>query len=122
MFRNKSSFYGEESSTPRPTPKLGHPLSAVRDCLFNIYAASLQIGGRSSNRNLQTRHAVMTATHLSRRARNKHSKSRGRDAVGNVVKSQNTEVKTGASFTVSKYVGGIICTIWIAGSLVYNSG
>jgi hypothetical protein len=30
--------------TPRPTTKLeGHPLSAVRDCLFNIFAAVLHI-------------------------------------------------------------------------------
>jgi len=29
-------------SAPRPTPKLeDHPLSAVHDCLFNIFAATL---------------------------------------------------------------------------------
>jgi hypothetical protein len=34
---------------PCPTPKLeDHPLSTVRDCLFNILAATLHIGGRSS--------------------------------------------------------------------------
>jgi len=44
------------------------PLSAVRDCLFNIFAAALHIGGRSSVRNLRTRHAVVTGTHLSRPA------------------------------------------------------
>jgi len=34
---------------PRPTPKLeDHPVSAVRDCLFNIFAATLLTGGRSS--------------------------------------------------------------------------
>jgi hypothetical protein len=43
-FRNKISFYGEELSAPRPTPKLeDHPVSAVRDCLFNIFAVSLHI-------------------------------------------------------------------------------
>ena len=48
----------------RPTPKLEvHPLSAVRDCLFNLFAAALHIGGLSSNRNLRTRHAVVTGTH-----------------------------------------------------------
>ena len=48
-------FYGEELLAPRPTPKLeDHPLSAVRDCLFNIFAATLHIGGRSSIRNLRT--------------------------------------------------------------------
>jgi hypothetical protein len=41
-FRNKLIFYGEELLAPRPTPKLDdHPLSAVRDCLFNIFAANL---------------------------------------------------------------------------------
>ena len=48
----------------RPTPKLeDHPLSAVRDCLFNLIAGTLHIGGRSSIRNLRTRHAVVTGTH-----------------------------------------------------------
>jgi hypothetical protein len=37
------NFYGEELSAPRQTPKLeDHPLSAVRDCLFNIFAATLR--------------------------------------------------------------------------------
>jgi hypothetical protein len=67
MFRNKTFFYVEELSTPRPTPKLeDHPLSAVRFCLFNIFAATLHIGGRCSLRNLSVRHAVLTGTHLSR--------------------------------------------------------
>jgi hypothetical protein len=51
---------------PRPTPKLeDHTLSAVRDCLFNVFAATLHTGGRSSIRNLRTRHALVTGTHLS---------------------------------------------------------
>ena len=51
---------------PRPTPKLeDHPLSPVRDCLFNIFTATLHVGGRSSIRNLRTRHAVVTGTHFS---------------------------------------------------------
>jgi hypothetical protein len=42
-FRNKLIFYGELLA-PHPTPKLeNHPLSAVRDCLFNIFAATLHI-------------------------------------------------------------------------------
>jgi hypothetical protein len=54
MIRNKTGFYDEELSTSRPNPKLeDHPLSAVRDCLFNIFAAALHIGGRSSTRNLK---------------------------------------------------------------------
>jgi hypothetical protein len=61
------SFYGEELLAPRPTPKLeNHPLSAVRDCLFNIFAATRHIGGRSSIRKPRTRHAVVTGIHLSR--------------------------------------------------------
>jgi hypothetical protein len=37
-------FYREELLAPRPTPKLkDHPLSAVRDCLFNIFAVTLHI-------------------------------------------------------------------------------
>jgi hypothetical protein len=37
-------FYGEELLAPRPTPKLeDHILSVVRDCLFNIFAATLHI-------------------------------------------------------------------------------
>jgi hypothetical protein len=55
--------------TPRPTPKLeDQPLSAVRDCIFNIFAVTINIGGRSSIRNLRTRHSVVTGTHLSRTA------------------------------------------------------
>ena len=57
-------FYREGLLAPRPTPKLeDHPSSAVRDCLFYIFAATLHIGGRSSIRNLRTRRAVVTGTH-----------------------------------------------------------
>jgi hypothetical protein len=63
---SKIRFKGEELLAPRPTPKLeDHPLSAVRDGLFNIFTATLHIRGRSSIRNLRTRHAVVTGTHLS---------------------------------------------------------
>jgi hypothetical protein len=66
-FRNKIRFYGEELLPPPPTPKLkDHTLSAVRNCLFNIFAATLHIAGRSSIRNLRTCHAVVTGTHWSR--------------------------------------------------------
>jgi hypothetical protein len=66
LFRNKESFYGKELLAPRPIPKLeDHPLSAVRDCLFNIFAATLHIGGGSSIHNMRTRHTVITGTHLS---------------------------------------------------------
>ena len=67
MFRNLICFYSEELLAPRPTPKLEyHSLSAVRYCLFNLFAATLNIGSGSSIRNLRTRHAVVTGTHLSR--------------------------------------------------------
>ena len=67
MFRDYATFYGEELLAPRPTPKLEyHLLSAVRDCLSNIFAATLHIAGRSPIRNLRTHHAVVTGTHLSR--------------------------------------------------------
>ena len=57
-------FFGEKLLAPSPTPKLeDHPLSAVRDCLFNLFLATLHIGGRSSIRNLRTRHDVVTGTH-----------------------------------------------------------
>jgi hypothetical protein len=46
---NKNNFYCEGMLAPRPTPKFkGHPLSAVRDCLFNIFAAILHIWRPSS--------------------------------------------------------------------------
>ena len=67
VFQNKATFNGEELSVPRPNPKLeDHSLSDIRDCLFNIFTVTLHIGGRSSIRNLRTRHAVVTGTHLSR--------------------------------------------------------
>jgi hypothetical protein len=37
-----------------------HPLSAVRDCLFNIFAATPKLVGAFSIRNLGKRHAVVT--------------------------------------------------------------
>ena len=41
---NVIKFYGDELLPPRATPKLeDHPLSAVRDCLFNIFGATLHI-------------------------------------------------------------------------------
>ena len=54
------TFYGEKLLAPRPKPKPDyHPLSAVRDCLFNIFVATLHTGGRSSIRNLRTRLALV---------------------------------------------------------------
>jgi uncharacterized membrane protein len=60
-FVTKIRFHDEELFATRPTLKLeDHPLSAVRDCLFHVVAATLHIGGRSSIRNLRTRRAVVT--------------------------------------------------------------
>jgi hypothetical protein len=61
-FRNKLVFYGEELLAPRPTPKLeDHLLSAVRDCLFNIFAATLHTWRVfPPSANLRTCHAVVT--------------------------------------------------------------
>jgi hypothetical protein len=42
-FRNKLFFYGEELLGPRPTKLQDHSLSAIRYCLFNIFAAALHI-------------------------------------------------------------------------------
>jgi len=59
MLRDYESFYGEELSAPRPTPKLeDHPVYAVRDCLFKIFAC------RSSVRISKTHCAVVTGTHF----------------------------------------------------------
>jgi uncharacterized membrane protein len=59
-------FDSEELLALHPTPRLDdHTLSAVRDCLFNIFTAVLHIGGVYSIRNLRMRHAVVTGTHLS---------------------------------------------------------
>jgi len=42
MVHNMMRFNGEELLTPRRAPKLyDHPLSAVRDCLLNIFAVTL---------------------------------------------------------------------------------
>jgi len=49
------------------TPKLkDQPLSPVRKCLFDIFASTLHIGGRSTNRNLRTRHVVVAGSQISR--------------------------------------------------------
>ena len=61
-FHNKARFYGELLA-PHPIPQLeDHPLSAVRDCLFNIFSATRNIAGHSSICNLRTCHALVTGT------------------------------------------------------------
>jgi hypothetical protein len=88
MFRNYASFYGKELSAHRQNPSgEDHSLSAVRDCLFIIFAATLHIGRRSSIRNLRTCHTVGTGTHL----------SQNRGAL--IVDSKETELKVNADKT-----------------------
>ena len=66
-FHNKIRFYCEELLVPRPNPKLeDHPLEAMCDCLFSIFAATLHIGGCSSIHNLRRHRAVVTGTHYHR--------------------------------------------------------
>jgi hypothetical protein len=66
MVRSMIRVYGPELLALRPKPKLeDQPFSAVRDCWFNIFACAFHIGGLSSIRNLRTRHAVLTGSHLS---------------------------------------------------------
>jgi hypothetical protein len=44
FFGNKLIFYGKELLAPRPTPNSeDQPMSAVRDCLFNIFAAQMDL-------------------------------------------------------------------------------
>jgi hypothetical protein len=65
LFCNKASFYGEEVLAAHPIPKLeDHLLSAVLECLSNIFAATFNIGGSFSICNLGMHHAVVTGTHL----------------------------------------------------------
>jgi hypothetical protein len=67
MVRNMIRFYGEDLFTLRPISKLeDHTLSDVRNCLFNIVLTTLHNGGHAFIRNLTTRQAVVTGTHLSR--------------------------------------------------------
>lgn len=64
-FIKKASFKGGEMSPPCLNPKLkDYSLSAVCDCLCNIFIAIFHIGCCSSNRNLRTGHALVTGTHL----------------------------------------------------------
>jgi hypothetical protein len=68
---------------PRPShsSRFYHPnnigregMSVVRDCWFNVSVATHHTGGRSSIRNLRTRHVVLTGAHLSRVYENRYTK------------------------------------------------
>jgi hypothetical protein len=65
MFRNIVRFYGEKLLALHPTPKLEyHPLSAVRDFLFIVFAVPSASGNLSSICNPRARHAVVTGTYI----------------------------------------------------------
>jgi len=65
IFHNMICFYSEELFATHPTPKLEYrPLPTVRDCLFNISAATIHIGGHSSICKLRMCNAVVTGSHL----------------------------------------------------------
>jgi len=82
LFHKMIYFYREELLVPRPTTNLeDHPLSVVRYCLFNVFAASR---GGSSIRNLKAPHAVVTGTDLSRGYRRHEAEKR----IGTVFKGQ----------------------------------
>jgi len=61
MFLNISVLQGRVVSTS-PNPQAGPRLLSAT-AYSNLFAATLLIGGRSSIRNLRTRHVVMTGTH-----------------------------------------------------------
>jgi len=73
-------LFCEELLAHRPAPKLEeNPVSAVRDCLFNIFAVTLHIGGRSCIHNLRTRHTVVTGDPLVKYGKEKR-RTQGFDA------------------------------------------
>jgi hypothetical protein len=60
-------IFSEELLEPHPTLKLeDHRLSAIRECLFNIFAATLRIGVCSFIWNFRRCHTMLTGTILSR--------------------------------------------------------
>ena len=66
IFHKMIRFYDEQLFAPHPTTNLQYyPLSAVRGCLFNIFTATLHIGGHVSIHNLKMCHAVASGFHLS---------------------------------------------------------
>jgi hypothetical protein len=101
---NKMSY--SELLAPRPTPKLeDHPFLAVCNCLFNIFAATLHIRGRSSIHNLRTRHAVVTGTHLSCICNNlKHIRELWKTHNGNKMRIQCCCTSVQSIFCSSKYL------------------
>jgi hypothetical protein len=65
VFRNKLIFYGGGLIAPRPPPNWRTTSCRLSVAVYSIYSQLTSIaGGRSSVRNLSTRHAVGTGTHL----------------------------------------------------------
>jgi hypothetical protein len=65
LYRNIIIFYGEELLAPRLTPKVEDPPCRLSATAYSMYSQLPSItGGRSSIRNLRTRHAVVTGSHL----------------------------------------------------------
>jgi len=60
----QGQFLQWEVSTSPNLQAAGPSLVCCPRLLFNIFAATLHIGGRSSISNLRKRHAVVTGTHL----------------------------------------------------------
>jgi hypothetical protein len=60
-FCNKLIFYGEELLTPRPTPSWRSTPCRLSATAYSVYSQLPSIsGGRVLQRNLKTRHAVVT--------------------------------------------------------------
>jgi hypothetical protein len=60
-FVTRYFFYGEELLAPHPTPKLKvHPLSIVRDCLFNVFTTTLHTRRPFLHPQPEDAHAVVT--------------------------------------------------------------
>jgi hypothetical protein len=64
IFRNRQLFFFDELLASRPAPKLKEkPLSYARDCLFNIFAATIHIWRPSPPSATRRHHTVVTGAH-----------------------------------------------------------
>ena len=96
-----------------------HPLSAVRDCLFNIFAATVRIGGCSFIHNLRTRHAEVKGTHLSHGVKAECNKKNSppSDDRGSVF--QRKAITQLPEYTVS-YASRISMAVEQSDNMIYN--
>ena len=66
LFCDMVSFYDEEKLAAHPTCMLeDRPLSAIRDCLFNIFRGTFNIGGHFSIGDPGDVSCLVTGTYLS---------------------------------------------------------